>query len=71
MSEVADMECQVKRWNLRGRLYPTPRGVRARAQMYRLREAGRVRWVAPTAADTGGWIWVGEARTIPPQAPAR
>jgi hypothetical protein len=66
---TSGVECAVKRWNLRGRLYPTPRGVRARAELYRLRESGTVRWVAPSAGDTGGWFWVGQARTIFPAAP--
>ena len=64
------VECAVKRWNLRGLLYPTPRATRARAALYRLREAGTVRWVAPHGASLGGWYWTGGARSIFPQAPS-
>lgn len=54
-------ECEVKRWNLRGQLRPWPRDQRQQAALLRLRQQGRIAWVAPTRTSLGGWHWVGGA----------
>lgn len=57
---IDSVEVLVKRANLKAQLLPHPRCRRRRDALEQLAEAGRVRWVPPTATSLGGWHWVPE-----------
>ena len=57
-------ETAVKRWNLRGRLRPHPRGRTERRCLEQLAFDGVVQWMPATATSLGGWHWVGGARRV-------
>jgi hypothetical protein len=50
------MLSEVRRWNLRGRLYPRPRSVERRRALDALSAAGLVARVPDTATAAGGWV---------------
>ena len=54
---TADMMLdEVRRWNLRGRLYPRPRSVERRRALDALAAAGLAARIPDTATMVGGWV---------------
>jgi hypothetical protein len=47
---------EIRRWNLRGRLYPRPRSVERRRALDSLAAAGLAARIPDTATIVGGWV---------------